>query len=53
MSQPRAIQPNHFQAILSWWDGTFKHLEKIASLTREIEANIYQKKTVKVLIQYW
>jgi len=24
MPQPRAIQPFHFQAILSWWDGTFK-----------------------------
>ena len=24
MSFPRPIQPYHFQAILNWWDGTFK-----------------------------
>jgi len=27
MFLPRSIQPYHFQAILSWWDSTFKYID--------------------------
>ena len=37
MSQPRPIQPYHFQAILSWWNGTFNGVEYMEEIRQGID----------------
>jgi hypothetical protein len=48
MFKPRAIQPYHFQAILSWRDGTFKSSTECDDCSNQYEINYGKQK-----IQFW